>query len=191
MTYRIHSPRMTRLPSLKELSDHLHYSVHSTPTSQAISDSGKPITPPKLNVSINPNTSPFAQSPSSRLKLPPSAIKRALSTTSSSSTVRALSSLIELDPNSTPLNGDIFTNSDPFAPLPVKRTHSTQGFDLPRKPKLKSDFEDNDQASRLDDNDEKNTVNIVVQGLAAGALDVKKPGQSSMTRQDHALRHSW
>ncbi|WVW79569.1 hypothetical protein I302_101538 [Kwoniella bestiolae CBS 10118] len=87
-------PRMTRLPSLKQLSDHLHYTPSSTSTSQFPSPSQStsiPATPPSLRIATGsslPQGTPggavsqsplIAPSPSSRLRLPASAMMRSLS----------------------------------------------------------------------------------------------------------------
>ncbi|WWC98171.1 hypothetical protein V866_005062 [Kwoniella sp. B9012] len=84
-------PRMTRLPSLKQLSDHLHYTPSSTSTSQfpSPSQSSIPATPPSLRIATGslPQGTPgsvsqsplIAPSPSSRLRLPASAMMRSLS----------------------------------------------------------------------------------------------------------------
>ena len=109
---------MTRLPSLKQLSDRLH----SSPSiNQVQTETSRPVTPPKLNVSINTaNPSPFAQSPSSRLRLPPSAIKRTLSATSNIITTSTLVSL-SLPPRPREQNlGDVFATTDPFATDPSR-----------------------------------------------------------------------
>nr|XP_031861426.1 uncharacterized protein CI109_003030 [Kwoniella shandongensis]KAA5528498.1 hypothetical protein CI109_003030 [Kwoniella shandongensis] len=94
------APRMTRLPSLKQLSDHLHYTPTTTSSSQlpnplATPDrSTIPATPPSsLRISTHPSAisqtpngsssvsaSPIiAPSPSTRLKLPASAMMRSMS----------------------------------------------------------------------------------------------------------------
>ncbi|WRT69266.1 uncharacterized protein IL334_006250 [Kwoniella shivajii] len=96
-------PRMTRLPSLKQLSDHLHYTPQSSSSSQfpnILSTPGQspststtiPATPPSLRIATNSlNQTPggstgysqqsplIAPSPSSRLRLPASAMMRSLS----------------------------------------------------------------------------------------------------------------
>ncbi|KAK4688120.1 translation initiation factor 4E, partial [Tremellales sp. Uapishka_1] len=93
-------PRMTRLPSLQQLSNKFHGTpasspalTHQSPTpSKPILDDDKPVTPPQLKISTNPaalttsvpgglNNAPFAPSPSSRLKLPISALTRTHSST--------------------------------------------------------------------------------------------------------------
>ncbi|WWC63818.1 uncharacterized protein I303_106423 [Kwoniella dejecticola CBS 10117] len=92
-------PRMTRLPSLKQLSDHLHYTPSSSSTAQfpnplttpGQSPSSIPGTPPSLRIATGslPQGTPggggvaqsplVAPSPSSRLRLPASAMMRSLS----------------------------------------------------------------------------------------------------------------
>ncbi|OCF40601.1 hypothetical protein I317_05611 [Kwoniella heveanensis CBS 569] len=90
-------PRMTRLPSLKQLSDHLHYTPSSASsatlpnplTTPGASPSSIPATPPSLRIATGSlasstpgglNQSPLiAPSPSSRLRLPASAMMRSLS----------------------------------------------------------------------------------------------------------------
>ncbi|WWC91014.1 uncharacterized protein L201_005954 [Kwoniella dendrophila CBS 6074] len=94
-------PRMTRLPSLKQLSDHLHYTPSSSSTAQfannvlstpgqSPSSSSIPATPPSLRIATGsalPQGTPgsvaqsplIAPSPSSRLRLPASAMMRSLS----------------------------------------------------------------------------------------------------------------
>lgn len=119
--------RTTRLPSLKELSNRLHASPIATPSSKHIPDFQKPITPPKLHLCMNETStsSPFLQSPSSRLKLPPSAMKRNLSATPADanifnptglsgtpSNVRSTSPAASEGPS---IVSDTFTNVDPFA----------------------------------------------------------------------------
>lgn len=87
---------MTRMPSLRQLTDRLHPSPTQPPISPKTpnftnhnntnKDNATPTTPPKsLSTNNNAtnlpplNTSPFAPSPNSRLKLPPSAMMRSLS----------------------------------------------------------------------------------------------------------------
>ncbi|WVQ93028.1 hypothetical protein IAU59_000091 [Kwoniella sp. CBS 9459] len=90
-------PRMTRLPSLKQLSDHLHYTPSSASSATlpnplstpGASPSSIPATPPSLRIATGslPQSTPgginqsplIAPSPSSRLRLPASAMMRSLS----------------------------------------------------------------------------------------------------------------
>ncbi|WVR08886.1 hypothetical protein IAU60_005945 [Kwoniella sp. DSM 27419] len=93
------APRMTRLPSLKQLSEHLHYTPSSSSSStmpsnplatpKSGSPSSIPATPPSLRIStgamastpgpLSGSSPMIAPSPSGRLRLPASAMMRSLS----------------------------------------------------------------------------------------------------------------
>ncbi|CAD6572973.1 MAG: hypothetical protein TREMPRED_000698 [Tremellales sp. Tagirdzhanova-0007] len=171
-------PRMTRLPSLKQLSDRLHSSPSAT---HVRIETSQPVTPPKLNVTINTaNPSPFAQSPSSRLRLPPSAMKRTLSATSNVTTTSTPVSLCSFPQARDRIGinpGDVFTNSDPFA------TDSSRAASMSRQSSREG-------ARKLAG------PTVLIDEVIGVSGKVEAPRNSTATRlleggKVHPLRHAW
>ena len=169
---------MTRLPSLKQLSDRLHSSPSAT---HVRIETSQPVTPPKLNVTINTaNPSPFAQSPSSRLRLPPSAMKRTLSATSNVTTTSTPVSLCSFPQARDRIGinpGDVFTNSDPFA------TDSSRAASMSRQSSREG-------ARKLAG------PTVLIDEVIGVSGKVEAPRNSTATRlleggKVHPLRHAW
>ncbi|RXK38470.1 hypothetical protein M231_04235 [Tremella mesenterica] len=130
-------PTMTRLPSLKQLSAHLH--TPSRPSSAGSNSIGntKPITPPKLNISTNStsltptmtSSSPFLSSPSTRLKLPPSAMMRTLSAESRASLPSPTKARGDSSVVTTPLSdvSDVFGNTSGIKSISVSQASKGNG----------------------------------------------------------------
>ncbi|EIW65768.1 hypothetical protein TREMEDRAFT_70424 [Tremella mesenterica DSM 1558] len=128
---------MTRLPSLKQLSAHLH--TPSRPSSAGSNSIGntKPITPPKLNISTNStsltptmtSSSPFLSSPSTRLKLPPSAMMRTLSAESRASLPSPTKARGDSSVVTTPLSdvSDVFGNTSGIKSISVSQASKGNG----------------------------------------------------------------
>lgn len=124
----IRSHRMTRMPSLQQISDRLHLPspLSTQPPSTTNIDGAAPspteTTPSKPKLAINPNVpgaitagSPYTSSPSGRLKLPASAMMRSHSSGSTVPTLASASSPTRRDAKDNGSENGLWNTSDPFA----------------------------------------------------------------------------
>jgi translation initiation factor 4E len=224
--------RMTRLPSLKQLSDRLHSSSVSGQTSTPSASPSlpvhggtacKPSTPPILQVSTSTsqlgsqtptstqlNTSPFTASPSSRLRLPASAMLRGSS--GNVPTIALLSNLLSSStegthtPKMETASHGLFANPDPFAsplnslktPASMSRTPSKDGYiegykDMPSLAAIRNrvSYSRNSSISGPEPQDPKEASVKEEEAKVSPVQSVTSSEPSVISGKEHPLQHAW